>query len=234
MAIETNCIFCGKEIVKGFFKGESKRITFGAAPALICCEDCFSKYDRGIENCRFGTKYETLVKHSKKKYTEKEEAELYLRYIEEERQQLEKCGGEVPEIFLGFAGYNTKGYFTVREFGQGFLNQDVGAKAMVKSLKKAKQDTWCCCFDKNDITKLEYYQDGGSEVLNLTSQAFSFGIRLNDESVMTYKPCITRMAVIGKGLFFGYKKSAEKEIIKQLQFFKEQIGSDLPIIKGKK
>ena len=58
-----------------------------------------------------------------------------------------------------------------------------------------------------------------------------FAIRLNDETVMTYKPCIARTADSGAGFGFGYQKSAEKKLVYQLEEFKRLIGSDLPIVK---
>lgn len=232
MSKDTNCSFCNKEISKGLFSGESKIMMFGAAPSLVCCKECFDKYERS--GVRFGTKFETVKRHSKKKYTNKEEAEMYLSYLEEEKIQLEKCGGETTEMFFGFFAYNQNGFFSVREYGQGFLNQDVTPKAMIKSMKKAKKDTECCCFDKNDITKIEYYQDGASQPLSMTKYAFSYAIRLNDETIMTYKPCITRTAVLGRGFFLGYKKSSERALLKELNEFKRIIGTDLPIVKVKK
>jgi hypothetical protein len=65
----------------------------------------------------------------------------------------------------------------------------------------------------------------------LFSIAYSFNIRLNDERVMTYKPCITRAAFIGHGFGFGYYRSAEKKLIAELEALKRIIGSDLPITK---
>ena len=233
MAKIVKCIFCEKEIKKAVFGGETKKISLGGVPDLVCCEECYGKYDRSLDGFRFGTKFATIERHTKKKYTEKEIATMYLKYLEEENAQLEKCGNEIPEFSYSFFSYNNKGYFSVREYGQGFLNQDIRAKNMVKSLKKS-QDTECCCFDKNDITRIEYYKEGGGDPLGLTKQAFSYGIRLNDETSITYRPCITRTAVIGNGLFFGYRKSAERKIVDELTKFKNYIGSDLPIVKVNK
>lgn len=232
MAKIANCVFCNKEVTKGFFNGNSQSLEVGSS-SLICCTDCYNKYKMASKarKRRFALKFETLKKTTRKRYTEKEIAKMYLTYIEEEEKQKAKCGDEVADMFQSFYNYNFNGYFSVREFGKGFLNEDRFADEMIKSLDKASE-TDCCCFDKNDITKIEYARVGNGDIVDMFHKAYSFAIRLNDEKIMTYKPCITRTATVGKGFFaFGYKKSAEKVLIEELNEFKRIIGSDLPIVK---
>jgi hypothetical protein len=176
-----------------------------------------------------------LKKATKRKPTEKEITEMFLQYLEEEKKYSGKTAQIEPDMFKSFYVYDSLAptYFSTREFGKGFLKSDVAAERMVKSLEKA-ENTQCCCFDKDDITKIEYAQIGSGNNLGLFKQAYSYAIRLNDESIMTYKPCVTRTAVLGSGFLFGYKKSAEKKVIEMLNEFKKQIGSDLPIVKVKK
>ena len=85
-----------------------------------------------------------------------------------------------------------------------------------------------------DKSKIEYAKNHIGSFDGLFHKIYSFAIRLNDESVMTYKPCVTRTSAPGTGFGFGYQKSAEKKLIKQLEEFKQAIGSDLPIVKVKK
>lgn len=109
---------------------------------------------------------------------------------------------------------------------------------MVKNIDKS-QDQESCCFDKNDITRIEYKRDNliGLKVSSwdFTHEYYTYTVRFNSESTLTYKPCITRTAVLGRGfLVFGFKKAAEQELIKQLMTLRNAIGSDLPIVKVKK
>ena len=235
MAKTVNCAFCGKELTSGFLNGNTTSVDLDAFVSIICCEECKNKYKPTVKNNkdRFVLKYESLKKTTKKKYSQNEIADMYLTYLNEKEIQENKCGEEIPDMCFNCFVYNSNGYFSVREFGKGFINTDFSAQSMLKSLNKA-QDTDCMMFDKNDITKIEYAQLGFGDPLGLFSVAYSYAIRLNDETVMTYKPCITRTASLGNGFIFGYAKSAEKNLIKQLNEFKKIIGCDLPIVKVKK
>jgi hypothetical protein len=124
--------------------------------------------------------------------------------------------------------------FAVRETRTGFVNSDVSAKDMIKSLEAAG-DVDSYLVSRNDIDRIEYRQVGIGEPLGLFNIAYSFEIRLNDEKVITYKPCITRTALLGKGFCGIYNKiSARKQMEKLLKEFKEHIGSDLPIVRVRK
>lgn len=234
MAKITNCSFCGKELTKGIFKGDDYYLDLGMYGAT-CCEDCYNKRKNisKPDKKRIETKLDNFKRATKNKPSEKDIAIMFDKYFEEKGIQEEKCGAEVPDVAFGCFCCNSAGYFSVREYSMTFSNQDVSAKSMIKSLDKAV-DTQCICFDKNDITKIEYAKIGSGDPLGLFATAYSFAIRLNDEKIMTYKPCITRTAMVGRGLFFGHQKSAEKRLIDQLNEFKKAIGSDLPIVKVKK
>ena len=93
----------------------------------------------------------------------------------------------------------------------------------------ATQDAFA--FTKDDITKIEYQKIGIGQPINLFKRGYSFNIYLNDEKVLTYKPCVARSFAIGKGFGFGYYKSAEKALLAQLEDFKRTIGSNLPVKK---
>lgn len=231
-----NCDFCGKELKTSLFKGELKVLSIGKG-SLSCCQECYDKYKDGevTRENRFYTKLENYKKANKiKSISSKDIANMYKAYVDEETQQIIKLGGEIPNKAAGCFILSQNGAFSVREFSTKYSNEDVSAKAMLKSLNKAQSNTECCFFSKDDITKIEYAKSGMGAFIGLFSQAYSFNIRLNDEKVMTYKPCITRTAQVGRGFGLGYQKSAEKRLVDQLNMLKKAIGSDLPIVKVKK
>ncbi len=234
MAKTTNCSLCGKELSKGFLSGDNYNIDVGPK-VITCCEDCLNKYKPlAKENKkRFTIKYENLKKATKGKYSEQEIGNMFLTYLDEKNKQYEKIGDVLlTNSMIGFS-FNYDGLFSVREFGKGFSNQDISVKDMIKSYKKA-ENTDCHVFDINDITKIEYAKNGSGTFLGLIRKVYSFNIRLNDEKIMTYKPCITRAATIGMGFMFGYQKSAEKQLVKALKEFSKHIGCNLPIVKVNK
>ncbi len=237
MAKTTHCAFCGKETIRGFLKGNTYDLfELKSGINIYCCEECFNQYGPSAQRVakRFTTKYETIKKITKKNYSEKEIADMLLLYLKEEESQANKFGPQTLDCALNFFTFNKAGFFSVREYGKGFLNRDIRAIDMLKSVEKAQGDTDCFWFDKNDITKIEYAQDGSGSFVGFFKQVFSYAIRLNDEKVMTYKPCITRAFSYGGGFLFGYKKAAEKRLLGILNEFKKEIGSDLPIVKVKK
>ncbi len=235
MAKVTNCAFCGKEITAGLFKGDAVLLNVGLQ-ILSCCEECYKKYQPIYEQYkdRFELKLENLKKSSKK-ISHTDIAKMFIKYIDEAKQYEENSIEKDVDLFTSFFAYNSNGeqYFSVKEFGKGWLNSDITAKDMVKSINAAQNEA-NIFFDKEDITKIEYAKMGIGDPLGLFSVAYTFTIRLNDENVMTYKPCITRAAFIGHGFGFGYRRSAEKKLIKVLNEFKRIVGSDLPIVKVRK
>ena len=233
----SNCTLCGKEITTGFFSGDSNSLDVGLLSYNItCCDECFANNKSVAKRIkkRFSTKCENLIKSKKVKLSQKELGEMYLSYLREEKEQEEKCEDEILYNVLNFFSFNDNGFFSVREYRNGFFDRDITGKDMVKSIEKSQADTQCCCFDKDDITRIEYAQLGSGDFNGPFQKIYSYAIRLNDEKVMTYKPCITRACAYGNGFMFGYKKSAEKRLLEILNEFKEQIGSELPIVKVKK
>lgn len=236
MAKTTKCQFCGKELTTGFFGGDATSIDVASGVSVTCCEECRAqkKDIAKINKERFGVKLANYKHAAKKKLTEGEIAAMYSRYERQQEQHTVKSACNVPTEMTGFFWHDQNGTFGVKEFQQGFLSSDVSAKSMVNSLKKAERvDTYG--FTKDDITKLEFRQVGMGDPLGLFAIAYSFEIRLNDEKVVTYKPCITRTAVLGRG-FLGFfcKKSARKQMIKMLEAFKQVTGCTLPIAEVKK
>lgn len=147
-------------------------------------------------------------------------------------RQIARCGKIDTYTDLGYFVVNEENKcFAIREFE---LGSDVTAGQMVKSLKKSEEtgDVW---FSKDDVTRLEYRTTFVGESLGLFSSAYSFEIRLNGEKVITYKPCITKAAFIGKGLFpHSQKKKAKEQCRGLLVLLKETIGADLPVVEVKK
>lgn len=239
MAKVTNCAFCGKEVTSGLFKGDAEYLNVGLR-ILNCCEECHKKYEAEFEQYkeRFEVKLENLQKSKKGKISSPDLAKMFVQYIDEAKQYEESSREKSVDLFTAFYGHNSNGeqHFSVKEFGKGLSSSDVTPKDMVKSISAScdEAEESATFFDKNDITKIEYAKTGVGYQLGLFTAAYSFAIRLNDESVMTYKPCITRAAFIGHGFGFGYRRSAEKKLIKVLNEFKKTIGSDLPIVKVRK
>lgn len=234
MAKTTNCAFCGKELTKGFFKGDSKSI-FVSTYTLDCCKDCLEAYDvfAQQESKRFSVKLDNYKKATKSKPDKNTVAQLLKKYYDEYFAQIKKGGLKTGEGRYGCFVYAEDGSFSVRETPIYSVSSDITAKDMIKSLKKAEK-TQSLFFTKDDVTKIEYAQNGMADMLTMTAKAFSYSIRLNDETEITYKPCVTRTAAVGKGFAFGYKKSAEKALMKELNEFKKITGCDLPVVKVKK
>lgn len=235
MAKVVNCPFCGEEVTKGIFSGDDCSLDVGTFKPITCCPKCYKKYKGGVKENkeRFSVKFNTMKKANKTKYAEKVVADLYKTYVEEKEKQYAKHPNAEFKHLGAFFVFDDEGNFSVREYGKGLVNTDITAADMVRSSFDSVT-TDCHFFDKNDITKIEYAKNHIGSFDGLFHKIYSFAIRLNDESIMTYKPCVTRTAAAGAGFGFGYQKSAEKKLIKQLEEFKQAIGSDLPIVKVKK
>lgn len=233
MAKMVKCSFCGKEVVKGIIRGESAYLVFGTK-SVTCCDECFNKYESDVKlhRNRFTLKLENAIKANKAKYTETDIAKHFIKYCEEYNEQYKKTGKKMPSLGNRFYVYNENGCFSVREASQVFGDHDISAKDMVKTVKKGI-DTECILFDKSDITRIEYAKTSSAQV-GVLNQAVAFAIRFNDEKIITYKPCVTKTAYLGLGFIFGYEKSAEKQLLADLNELKKVIGSDLPIVKVKK
>ena len=235
MAKTTNCAFCGKELKKGFWNGEDQLLDTGAS-TLCCCEDCYNRFNPIAKKHkkRFAIKMDSYRYAARRKPTKAEEAQMYITYIAEAERYQEKQADAVPTATVGaFALVTEDGRFTVTEASNSFMHKDINAKDMAKTITKALEadPNW---FTKEDISKIEYAPNDSGSFIGLFHKAYSYTIRLNDEKVMTYRPCITRSSVLGKGFGFGYRKRAEKQLMAELILFKTLIGSDLPITRGSK
>ncbi len=236
MAKTTKCQFCGKELTTGFFNGNATSVDVAPGVSVTCCEACREekKDIAKINKERFGIKLANYKQAAKKKPSEAEIAAMYSRYEQEQVRHTVKSACDVPTRFTGFFWHNENGAFGVKEFQQGFFSSDVSAKSMVQSLKKANRVDFYG-FTKDDVTKLEFRQVGMGDPLGLFAIAYSFEIRLNDEKVVTYKPCITRLAVVGRGITpYFTRRSAEKKVKAALEDFKRATGCTLPIVKVRK
>lgn len=234
MAKTTTCAFCGKELTTGFFKGDDFDLYVGYDRAT-CCESCHEQYQgeaKRVEK-RLKIKLDNYKAATKtKKLSGEQLAQMLKTYLAEEAEQIARCGKIDTYTDLGyFVIDEQRKYFAIREFE---LGSDITAGQMVKSLKKAEEtgDVW---FSKDDITRMEYRTTFVGESLGLFATAYSFEIRLNDEKVITYKPCITRAAFVGKGLFpHNQKKKAKQQCEGMLVLLKETIGADIPVKEVKK
>lgn len=233
MAKTMNCQFCGKELTSGFFKGDDRYLDIAGIKSIVCCEDCFNKYIEDVNRVgkRFAIKFENYKKATKNKVDEETLKKMFLHYLEEEKEQIARCGTGSSYANAGYFACDDNGLFAVREFE---LGSDASAKQMVKSGKKA-EDVGEVRFSKDDITRLEYRTSFVGDSLGMFVSAYSFEVRFNDEKVITYKPCITRMSFVGKGLFpHSQKKKAKQQCAAALEIFKKAIGSELPVVEVKK
>lgn len=235
MAKVKNCAFCGAEITTGLFNGTAEELEI--TQPIQCCPNCHKTVSEEIANSRdrIETKINNFKKSAKVKLSDMDIATLVKKYLEEEKQYAEKTECEEPELFCEFYCFNENGHFTVREF-ELYDALGGGSAASMAMDKQLSQLCNSFLFTKDDITKIEYrFTSWHGDSTGMFSEAHSIEIRLNDEKKFTYKPCITRMAVVGKGLFPNLaKKNAEKQVVETLKKFKEIIGSDLPIVKVKK
>lgn len=234
MAKTTKCAFCGKELTTGFWNGDAQSVYVGFEQA-ICCEECREKYEKAVKAAEKRLKikianYKTATKT--KKLTSEQVAGMIKKYLAEEAEQIARCGKITRYTDLGyFVVDEERKLFAIREFE---LGSDLSAGQMIKSMKKSEDagEVW---FSAEDITRMEYRTTFVGESLGLFATAFSFEIRLNDEKVITYKPCISRAAFVGKGLFpHSQKKKAKEQCRGMLLLLKETIGADVAVSEVKK
>ena len=201
------------------------------------CKECYDKYELNeIDEERLEVKVGNYHKIHKTKLTAKQSADIFLSYVNERDRYNELIKYPLPEFFIGPFACNRNGYFYVKEYPKNnFETKDIGHKEMLKSAIQSQNEASCCCFTKDDVTKIEFAKSSfmGSPA-GLFKIYYSYNIRLNDESEVTYKPCITKITVWGYGFGLGHRTSAEKSLVKQLTEFKDAIGLDVPIVKVKK
>ena len=153
MATIEICPFCGKELKVGFFSGEGEYISIGPKLASVyLCKDCCEQHKPNLKRIkkRFNIKCDNYRKaRNIKKLSVKELIDLYNIYIEQEAVQSEKSLNKVLDSSLNYFLLGEDGFFSVREFGKGFLNEDIGVRDMLKSADKSI-NTECLAFDKDD------------------------------------------------------------------------------------
>ncbi len=234
MSKVTSCAFCGKPITKGFLSGDATSLSFSLDVSVTCCEECEKKYSNELyySHDRFAKKIYNYQKKAKVKLTDRQIARYFLQYTNDINKHNEKTAFEATPEFYAFYNYDEKGRFSVEEFQLGFRSRDIKIDDMAIS-KIENYTAIDNVFDKNDITKIAYRRKRLGDIRGLFSAAYTYDIILNDETVFTYKPCVTRYAVIGRGLPYLWFLSADKQVKKALEQFKETIGSDLPIERAK-
>ena len=227
MAKMTHCEFCGKELKKGLFTGQDYPLDLGL-DFITCCKECYDRYEKAAARNRerFSVKMRNYRAATKKKVEPEMVKQMFLDYLAQERALMHRQKHAERVINFGFFAADDEGLFAVREAD---LDADFNAKQMTKTLKNANKvgETQ---FNKDDITRIEYRTTMFGESTGLFSTAYPFVIRFNDEKEFTYKPCVTKMVFVGKGLWpHTQKKKAKEACESALQLFKEVIGSDLPI-----
>ncbi len=235
MAKTGNCPICGKEIEYGFMNLGAEQLKITSDQYLYCCEDCKKEYKDLAKAAmpKFEAKLHNYKRHRKEKPDNNALGNLFITYINDSLVQLEKNAGQAPDNQRCFYVYNDDGYFNVREWKLGFLNKDISLTDMAKSSFRLG-NTDGMMFTKDDITRIEFRRDSLPSSAGLFKYCASYDIRLNDESVMTAKPCITRMAIVTTATMFNAGSALDKKMIEILNDFKAVIGSDLPIVKVKK
>lgn len=234
MAKIVKCPFCGKDIKKGLFSDEYNVLDLGET-MIDCCTECYSKYgvDEKFHAKRFLAKLQNYKRATKtKKISPEQQLQMYVAY----RQEGLKYGApqnttEKYSHIFGAIRYTADGRFSIKEFSNDFLESDVSAKDMARSAEKALSDpaVW---FTKDDITKIEYFSNGAGSFDGLTKY-YSYSIRFNDESQLTYRPAITRVFTVGTGMF-GSRKKAEDILLATLVVFQNAIGTHFPVTRVEK
>ena len=234
MAKTKVCPFCGKEYQDKFFgSSEADILEFGEGltfTSVSCCNDCGNRYREEVkkEGKRFAVKVANMKSATKKKFKDADIARKFSAYLAEKATYPEYTGEQA--LPMCFAFISPDGHFGMTEFYTE--NSEYSLKQYEKSMNKIFAWESDRLFTARDVSKLEYRQVGMKDMTGMFSAVLTYDIRLNDEKTMTYKPCIARFFVSGKGLRPAH--SAEKEIIRQLEVFKSKVGVNLPITKVKK
>ncbi len=236
MAKITNCAICGKEITKGFLSGDADTLSFSLDVSITCCEECAKTFKdpEVFDHARFAKKIYNYKKVTKRKLTDGEIGRMFVQYTSDIQNHRNSKYFETEIAYNGFYHCDGNGNFSVKEFQLGFINSDVSVNDMAKSIIASQLIRGGeGVFDKNDISKIAYRRKGIGDPCGLFSVAYTYDIILNDEATFTYKPGMTRVAVIGRGLPFLWVFSANKKVKNILNEFKEDIGSDLIIEKAR-
>ncbi len=236
MAKMIQCPFCGKEVKSGLFTGDAEVLSVGET-TVSCCPDCYKKFvsEYQIDNKRFAAKMRNYQKVTgKKKLTDRELVQLLIPYAQESRFY-GKPGWEPEkyEVLCGTIKVTADGRFSIMEFANDFLGVEANLDQMYSSAKKgaAHKEIW---FTKEDITKIEYFSNREGVFNGMLEKVYSYSVRFNDESQITFRPTVTHAIVAGKGVMVGYREKAESSLREQLEVFRALIGSDAPIVRVKK
>ena len=236
MAKTKICPICGKEYLDGFFKNDESGVLYLSegsfkedSYAIHCCKACHERYKEAAEinGQRFAAKITNMKKARRCRLSDAQIAKLFVSYIEEAQNYTPYEGDDALPFTFCFT--TPDGRFCVREAVRGMTY--LTGKQYVKALDKLLTFNKNFVFSKEDVSMLEYRVQ---EEVNSTlfSTVMSFEIRLNDDKNMTFKPCVTRFYVAGKGLF--PKRAAKREMRRLMEVFKEKVGVDAPITFVKK
>lgn len=237
MAKSTPCAFCSKEVTTGFFKGEDKLITLSTS-SFVCCPECYEKYNKyvpGIRN-RFVAKIENYEKSNKfglfKSIKDAEKKAFFMKYCEEAKEYERREANASEAMPNAFYSADMNGNVWITEASMSHIDSIDSSKNQLKDITRNLNDA-VGPFNKSDISKLEFTIEKWGNNSSMFQVIYSYFVRLNDEKVITYKPCIAKGAALG-GFQLGSKKRARKEIIASLERFKATLGLDLPIVERKK
>ena len=231
MAKIVNCSICGKEMTKRFLGSDVKRLNVGDQE-IDCCPECYAKYVAAMEQHakRFGAKLRNYkLATRQKKLPDAQIGHMYAVY----RQEADCfCHVSQPRTICNLSGgifISNERSFSATEFSNDYFHKDLSVYDMASWVgkKKIEDGLW---FTKDDISKIEFARNGRGMFNGLFDMLFSYTIRLNDESIIGYRPAVSRMVVKVKFPYFA-RRRAEKKIIAHLELFKQTIGSELPIVR---
>lgn len=217
MSQTMNCPFCGKELTKGSFGlGKNTRKLSIWSIDLICCTECYDKYDdfTSKDTNRFYEKLENLIYDEQidfpitNYFTQEEIAELFLQYYEESKQYHLNRG--YTKLFTGTPDELGVVNCAVLTDEIGILDWDSPSTIADTStdLMKAEEErihngiakfgastprtAWP--FTSEDFTCFEYafkdQEDVGEYI------ALSIVIKLNNIRRMTYRPCLIHGVIV--------------------------------------
>ncbi len=224
MAKTTTCNFCGKELTKGFFKGEDYCLSVGDY-SFDCCKECYDHYKQTLKELgpdRLKIKLANYKYFSRTKLSTEQVLQMIQQYIAEAEEKHEA-------VFLPkrgeFYNFDEFGRFNVAEMQFGLMGESDKRKVLIKSL-----DSLTGAFTKDDVSCIQY-RICGREETGLFHTAYMVELCFN--TGFTYKPCYTRTAVEPSGIF-NMKAKARKQVVAELALFKQRIGCTLPIQEVKK
>ena len=235
MAKMTHCVFCGKELSDGLFKGDANYLSVTKMRSVPCCDDCCKTFDMNDkrETARFTTKLENYMKaNGIRKLNDAQVAELYLTYFREREENIARNGLNKLTEYSCFFRYGEEGLFCTEEVLRGSVDS---IKAQIKLIDR-QQKGIANAFGAEDVSQLRYRLTSKlGNHLRLFSNTFLFEVHLNDPKVMTYSPSVTYFSARGIGILpFMMRKHAEEMAECYMLELKGCIGSHVPVEKVKK